>query len=1035
MVIVFELPPLPYQYMTLIDAGIMVALIFPVLYFFSVRPLILQIDKRRQAEKLVQAERQQLNNILETLPGYLVLLTPDYHVRFANRFFRERFGEAHGQRCYEYLFGRAQPCEICETYKVQETMQPGRWEWTGPDGRNYDVYDYPFTDTDGTTLILEMGVDITEQKQAEAQIREMALFPTLNPDGVLQVDATGQIRKINPAAAEMGFSIGSHLTEVIPGLGELDLPACIAAGATEHIQREAHLGESVLLWSVRGVPDLGLAFLYSKDITLHRHAEGAVRQLSRIVEQTEDTVVVTNRDGVIEYVNPAFERLTGYLKEETLGKTPRVIKSDVHDREFYQNLWNTILGGEVFQSEMANRKKSGAVYYEVKTIAPLRDAQGKITHFVATGKDITDHKLDEEKLRQAYDELELRVQERTEELRIANSELEEEIRVRQQVEDALRQSEERLSRAQEIAHLGSWELDLVHNRLTWSDEVYRIFGLQPQEFAATYEAFLDIVYPDDRGAVDAAYSSSLREGTDTYEIEHRIVRHSDGEVRIVHEKCEHFRDDSGQVSRSVGMVHDITERKYAEEQLRYQAALLSSVNDAIIASDAQFRLTAWNSAAEALYGWKAEEVLGRNGVEILRTEWPGKDAAETRRVISATGRWRGEAIQTRKDGTRFPVEVSSIAMRNNDGQVTDYISVNRDITERKQAQERLDQLNRTLKALNRSNQAMLRSRSEVELLNEVCKIIINDCGHAMVWIGFKEEDEQKTVRPVASAGFEAGYLETLQITWADTERGHGPTGTTIRTGKIQRCRNMLTDPQFAPWRAQALKRGYASSIVLPLKIDENTFGAVTIYSRQPDSFAEEEEQLLTELAGDLAYGIMTLRIQAARAQVEEALQRNESLLNQTGEMAKIGGWELDTQSMTLLWSQETYRIHEVDPSLQPSIENAINFYASEARQLIDEAVSLAIQEGKSYDLELPFITATGRHLWIRTMGQAEFQDGKCVRLFGAFQDITERKQAEEALQKAHDELELRVQERTQELVREIAERREVEKQLLIRTTA
>ncbi|RPI94679.1 MAG: PAS domain S-box protein [Chloroflexi bacterium] len=434
MSLIYELPPLPYQYITLIDAGTMTILIFPVLYFLSFRPLILHIEKRQKAEKAVKEERQRFNDILETLPGYLVLLTADYHVTFANRFFRERFGESYGQRCYEYLFGRSQPCEICETYKVLNTLKPGRWEWTGPDGRNYDVYDYPFTDTDGSTLILEMGIDITHQKLAEAESREMALFPALNPDAVLQVDIAGRVRKSNPAAVQLGLDIGTQLTEVIPELCELDLPACIATGVTQQIEWETHLGERILLWKVRGVPELGLAFLYSKDITIRRHAERAVHQLSRIVEQTEDTVVVTNCEGVIEYVNPAFERLTGYPKEEALGKTPRVLKSDIHDIEFYRDMWNTILTGEVFQSEIANRKKNGELYYEVKTIAPLRDAQGKITHFLATGKDITEHKLDEEKLLKAYDELELRVQNRTEELRIANSELEDEINVRKRAE-------------------------------------------------------------------------------------------------------------------------------------------------------------------------------------------------------------------------------------------------------------------------------------------------------------------------------------------------------------------------------------------------------------------------------------------------------------------------------------------------------------------------------------------------------------------------------------------------------------------------
>jgi PAS domain S-box-containing protein len=182
--------------------------------------------------------------------------------------------------------------------------------------------------------------------------------------------------------------------------------------------------------------------------------------------------------------------------------------------------------------------------------------------------EIAERKEAEEELRRHKEHFEELVRERTRELQAANAQLQGEISERKLVEEALRESQERMKRAQEISHLGSWELDLLNNRLAWSDEVYRIFGLQPQEFGATYEAFLAAVHPDDRAAVDAAYSGSLREGRDTYEITHRIVRRPSGEVRIVREKCEHIREGSGRIVRSVGMVHDVTEHRLAEEVLK-----------------------------------------------------------------------------------------------------------------------------------------------------------------------------------------------------------------------------------------------------------------------------------------------------------------------------------------------------------------------------------------------------------------------------------------------------------------------------------
>jgi len=337
-------------------------------------------------------------------------------------------------------------------------------------------------------------------------------------------------------------------------------------------------------------------------------------------------------------------------------------------------------------------------------------------------------------------------------LSYSNVKLAKAISLQNQVEKTLLEKDALILKAQEIAHLGSWSLDLRTNSLTWSDQIFHIFGLKLEDSPATYEGFLDAIHPDDRDAVDKMYIDSLQQGKGDYEIEHRIIRKNSGELRYVNEKCEHIKDSTGKIIRSVGMIQDITERKLKEEALR--------------------------------------------------------------------------------------------------------------------------KLNQTLATLSKSSLALTQSFDEEDYLKRVCQIVVEDTDFSMVWIGFAEKDELKTVRPVASAGFTDDYIDSIQIRWDDSEYGRGPTGTAIRTGQLALCNNMSTDPNFKPWREKALKRGFASSIVLPLKSEGEVFGAISIYSNQTDAFFDDEIKLLSELANDLASGITTIHLRAAQKLAEETLSKS-----------------------------------------------------------------------------------------------------------------------------------------------------------------
>jgi PAS domain S-box-containing protein len=281
-----------------------------------------------------------LFDILETFPFYICLIDKDYKILFANKSFRDTFGCADTRPCYNFLFNRDKPCDTCEMSSVRTTQKIRNKSWTCPNGRVYDVYDYPLTDAKGTVLVLKIGIDITEQISAVAEL--------------------------------------------------------------------------------------------------------------------------------------------------------------------------------------------------VKT----------------------------------KEELEDRVKERTANLMSAYA--------------SLAASERSLATSQEIAHLGSWEYDIINNKDTWSDEAYRILGVMPQEFPATYELFLQFVHPDDRTAVESLYTRSLQENKDHYEVEHRIVQKNTGEIRVVHEKCDNIRDKSGRIIKSIGMMHDITDRKRIEDKLREKNEILMAANEKIM---------------------------------------------------------------------------------------------------------------------------------------------------------------------------------------------------------------------------------------------------------------------------------------------------------------------------------------------------------------------------------------------------------------------------------------------------------------------
>jgi PAS domain S-box-containing protein len=399
-----------------------------------------------------------------------------------------------------------------------------------------------------------------------------------------------------------------------------------------------------------------------EDITERKSTEAELRRseerfrslFSNMTEGFALHEIITNESGdPVDYlfldINPAFERLTGMRKSGVVGRRVTEVLPGIEP--FWIETYGRVgLTGEAVTFERFYPAPLDR-WYEVYAYRPAE------RQFAVIFKDIT---------------------------------------ARKRAEEERRESEDRFKRAEEIAHLGSWELDLADNRLTWSDEVFRIFGLRPGEFGATYQSFLDAVHPDDRAAVDAAYSRSLAEGKDSYEIEHRVVRRDTGEVRIVREKCHHRRDASGRVVSSIGMVHDITETKRAEalrqalteqERLRLGAAV-EQASDCVAMLDLDGVIRYVNAAFTSVNRLAPDQAVGRSYFEFISGE---PTAGALRETVNAGRMWRGQLTRPVTGGRPVELEIAISPVNDPSGAVIGWLVTEKDVTQENALQRQVRQ--------------------------------------------------------------------------------------------------------------------------------------------------------------------------------------------------------------------------------------------------------------------------------------------------------------------------------------------------------
>ncbi len=360
------------------------------------------------------------------------------------------------------------------------------------------------------------------------------------------------------------------------------------------------------------------------------------------------------------------------------------------------------------------------------------------------------------------------------------------------------------------------------------------------------------------------------------------IRHRDGAVTDVLYNATVFRNEQGEVEGVFAAARDVTERSRLEQELRdknlYTRSLLESRIDALATIDPQGLITDVNRHMEELTGCPRADLIGsefkQNFTDPARAEEGVRQVLEQGRVTDY------ELVARRRDGHETVVAYNATTFYNQRQELQGVFAAARDITERKRAEQELRRLNRALRTITRCTEAVARAGHEEALLHRVCESIVQDGEYPLAWVGYAEDDEEKTVRPMAVAGQGADYVRKARITWADTERGRGPTGICIRSGAPCYAPEIALDPRFLPWREEARRHGYRSSLSVPLREGERSFGALNIYAPEAHAFDGEEYTLVLELASTLAHGILALRAHQERDRAARELEELNTTLEQ-----------------------------------------------------------------------------------------------------------------------------------------------------------
>ena len=462
-------------------------------------------------------------------------------------------------------------------------------------------------------------------------------------------------------------------------------------------------------------------------------------------------------------------------------------------------------------------------------------------------------------------------------------------------------------------------------------------------------------------------------------------------------------------------MRDVSDRRQERMALRLSVERFRGVaratSDAVWDWNIEQDSTWWSEGMETLFGHPLDEITSSTSAwsEFIPEDDRIRVLGSIFGVLqSGAEEWSQEYRFARRDGTLAWVLDRGFVIRDQNGKALRMVGGMTDLTERREAELELARLNRALRMRSACNESLIRASDEQTLLAEVCRVAVEIGGYRMAWVGYSEDDQTRSIKPIVHSGLENGYLSEISLSWSDQHPGgRGPAGRCIRSGMPEVLEDLDRSPPQGPWHDKALAMGYHCIVCLPLRDRGAPFGLLGLYTGEVRPITEDEIALLQHLADDLAFGVISLRARGERERAEAALRASEERVRTTFAAAaagiaisSLGGGGFFVQANQAFCDMVGYSEEELQ-----SLDLTALTHPDDLRESMEMSMRLVSGELDRLVAEKRYLRKDGETVWARvSVSMVPARSGEPTTIIAVTQDITALKAAEQARQSLESQL-------------------------------